>query len=102
MAKSLFGMLSILGRLFSAPNQTSSQSDIVITIRPHIVRSVEITPEDHLAHLAGTQQSGLTQSIEDVIFRAQAAEEQERPSIAQQPSTPPSGPIIEASIKSPQ
>jgi len=95
----VIGMLPILGRLFSAPNQTRSQSDIVITVTPHIIRSVEISPEDHLAHLAGTQQSGLTQSIEDVIFRAQAADEEERRSIAQQPSTLPSGQIIEASDK---
>jgi general secretion pathway protein D len=95
----VIGMLPILGRLFSAPSQTRSQSDIVITVTPHIIRSAEISPEDHLAHLAGTQQSGLTQSIEDVIFRAQAADEQERRSIAQQPPTTPSGPIMEASIK---
>ncbi len=95
----VIGMLPILGRLFSAPNQTRSQSDIVITVTPHIIRPVEITPEDHLAHLAGTQQSGLTQSIEDVIFRAQAADEQDRRSIAQQPPTTPSGPIIEATDK---
>jgi len=95
----VIGMLPILGRLFSAPNQTRGQSDIVITVTPHIIRPVEITPEDHLAHLAGKQQSGLTQSIEDVIFHAQAADEQERRSIAQRPSTQPSGSIIEASDK---
>jgi general secretion pathway protein D len=98
----VIGMLPILGRLFSAPNQTHSQSDIVITVTPHIIRSVEITAEDHLARLAGTQQSGLTQSIEEVIFRAQAADEHERRSIAEHPSTRPSSPITEASIKSPQ
>src|SRR5262245_9639718 len=95
----VIGMLPVLRRLVSAPNQTRGQSDIVITVTPHIIRPVDITPEDHLAHLAGTQQSGLTQSIEDVIFRAQAADEQERRSIAQRPLTPPSGSIIEASDK---
>ena len=95
----VIGMLPILGRLFSTPNQTSSQSDIVITVTPHIIRSVEISPEDRLAHLAGTQQSGLTQSIEDVIFHARAADEQARRSIAQRPPTPPNGQIIEASDK---
>jgi general secretion pathway protein D len=98
----VIGMLPVLGRLFSAPNQTSSQSDIVITVTPRITRTAEIKPEDHLAHLAGTQQSGLTQSTEDVIFHAQAADEQERRSIAQQPATPLGGPIIEASANRPR
>ncbi len=57
-----------------------------------------MTPEDHLAHLAGTQQTGLAQSIEDVIFRAQAADEQERRSIAQQPATAPGGAGTDAAV----
>src|SRR5215468_5110938 len=92
------GMVPILGRLFTAPRQTSDQSDIVITVTPHIIRPTEIKPEDHLARLAGTQQSGLTQSIEEVIFRAEAVEDQERRMISQQSSTPLAAPVVEASV----
>jgi general secretion pathway protein D len=91
------GMVPILGRLFTTPKQTSSQSDIVITVTPHIIRPAEIKAEDHLAKFAGTQQSGVTQSVEDVIFRAQAEEDQERRAVAQAPLTSPLGPVVEAS-----
>lgn len=93
------GMLPILGRLFSAPNQTSSQSDIVITVTPRIIRSAEIKPEDHLARISGTQHSGVTQSIENVIFRAQEEEDRERRNIARQPLTLPVVPVVETSAK---
>ncbi len=86
----VIGMVPILGRLFTTPKQTSSQSDIIITVTPHIIRSAEIKPEDYLARLSGTQQAGMTQSIEDVVFRAQAEEEQERREIAQRTSSLPS------------
>ena len=92
------GMIPIIGRLFTAPRQTSDQSDIVITVTPHIIRPTEIKPEDHLARLAGTQQFGLTQSIEEVIFRAEAVEDQERRMISQQSSTPLAAPVVEASV----
>ncbi len=94
----VIGMIPILGRLFSAPNQTRSQSDILITVTPRIIRPAEIKPEDHLARFAGTQQSGLTQSIEDVIFRAQAEEEQERRLISRRHSTPNNSPVVEPSV----
>ncbi|MEP7343237.1 MAG: secretin N-terminal domain-containing protein [Acidobacteriota bacterium] len=84
----VIGMVPILGRLFTTPKQTSSQSDIVITVTPHIIRSAEIKPEDHLARLSGTQQAGIGQSIEEVVFRAQAEEELERRAIAQNPVAP--------------
>jgi len=96
----VIGMVPILGRLFTTPKQTSSQSDIVITVTPHIIRSAEIKPEDHLARLSGTQQGGLTQSIEEVIFRAQAEDEQERRAIAQtmrRPDIP--GTALDAALK---
>src|SRR5262249_2727653 len=79
----VIGMLPLVGPLFTTPKQTRNQSDIVITVTPHIIRSAVIKPDDYLARLSGTQQSGVTQSIEDVIFRAQTEDEQERRAIAQ-------------------
>ncbi len=80
----VLGMVPILGRLFTAPRQESRQSDIIITVTPHIVRSQGINKEDHLAKYAGAQLSGPTPSVEDVVYRAQQEEEQERRLIAQQ------------------
>jgi general secretion pathway protein D len=93
------GMIPILGRLFTTPRQTNNQSDIVITVTPHIIRPAEIKPEDHYARFAGTQQSGVTQSIEDVIYRAEVEEDQERRLISQQPSTPLTATTAEASVE---
>ncbi|MCI0387482.1 MAG: hypothetical protein MOB07_01755 [Acidobacteria bacterium] len=92
------GLIPILGRLFTTPRQSSNQSDIIITVTPHIIRPAEIKPEDHLARFSGTQQSSLTQSIEEVIFRAEADEDQERRMISRQPSTPLTAPVVGASV----
>ncbi|MFN0087412.1 MAG: cohesin domain-containing protein [Blastocatellia bacterium] len=92
----VLGMVPILGRLFTTPRQTSSQSDIIITVTPHIVRSAGLKKEDYLARGAGGQQAGPSQSIEEVVNRAQVEEEGERRIIAQQmqpgvPLTTPAG-----------
>jgi hypothetical protein len=83
------GLVPILGRLFSAPRQENSQSDIVITVTPHIVRSQGIDVKDHLAVNAGQQLSGPNPTIESVVNRAQQEEEVERRLIAQSPQTTP-------------
>lgn len=55
--------------------------------------------EDHLAHYGGTQQSGLTPSIEDVIQRAQSEDERDhRLSAAAQPAPPSALPNATAQI----
>jgi general secretion pathway protein D len=83
------GLVPILGRLFSAPRQENRQSDIVITVTPHIVRSQGIDEKDHLAQFAGQQLSGPNPTIESVVNRAQQEEEVERRLIAQSPQTTP-------------
>src|SRR5262245_57895159 len=80
----VFGMLPLVGRLFATPRQETRQTDVIITVTPHIVRSAGITPNDFLAHVGPPQQGGMNQSIDDVINRAQVEEEQEQRLIAQQ------------------
>jgi general secretion pathway protein D len=84
-------MVPILGRFISTPNQTNSQSDIIITVTPHIIRSQGINKDDHLARYAGQTQAGPNQSVEEVVNRAQQQEEEERRLIAQgiPQTTPP-------------
>lgn len=45
----VLGMLPLIGRLFSTPRQESRQSDVIITVTPHIIRSAGITKDNHLA-----------------------------------------------------
>jgi general secretion pathway protein D len=80
----VFGMLPLVGRLFATPKQTSAQTDIIITVTPHIVRSAGITKDDYLAHVGPPQTGGMNQSIEDVINRAHVAEEEEQRMVAEQ------------------
>jgi len=93
------GMIPILGRLFTTPRQTNNQSDIVITVTPHIIRPAEIKPEDHYAKFTGTFQSGPTQTIEEVIYRAETEDDQERRLITRQSSTPLTAPVAETSAQ---
>jgi Bacterial type II and III secretion system protein/Cohesin domain len=101
----VLGMLPLVGRLFATPRQESRQTDVIITVTPHIVRSAGITPNDYLALTGPPQQGGMNQNIEDVINRAQIAEEQEQRLIAEQqaPVAPQSAPTSQpASFNSQQ
>jgi general secretion pathway protein D len=86
----VLGMLPILGRFFTAPKQTSDLRDIIITVTPHIIRSAALDQEDHLARQGGSQQSGLTQSVEEVVRRAQLEDERDRRLSAAAQPVPPS------------
>ncbi|HKX29940.1 MAG TPA: hypothetical protein VJ302_19780, partial [Blastocatellia bacterium] len=77
------GMIPLLGRLFSQPNQQDNQSDIIITVTPHLKRSQGLNQDDYLARIAGSRQSGPYPSIEEVLRQAQQEEEQERRLIGQ-------------------
>ncbi|MBO0799127.1 MAG: hypothetical protein J2P31_09925, partial [Blastocatellia bacterium] len=78
------GLLPLFGRLFSAPHQESNNTDIIITVTPHIVRSAGINVEDHLARDAGVTTAGPGPSVEEVVNRAQQDDEQDRRQVAQQ------------------
>jgi general secretion pathway protein D len=87
----VFGMLPLVGRLFATPRQETRQTDVIITVTPHIVRSAGITAKDYLALTGPPQQGGMNQSVEDVINRAQVEEEQEQRLIAQEAPAAPLG-----------
>lgn len=82
------GLVPILGRFFSTPRDSSRETDLVITVTPHIIRAPEIKQEDHLAQVAGPMQGGLPRSLEDVLQAVKEDEEQERRMIAKQGQTP--------------
>ena len=106
----ILGMLPLIGRLFTTPSQKADQSDIVITVTPHIIRSAEITKEDNLAILGGVQPqggqgAGINPSVEEVLLRAQLEEENERRLVAMQTAVPtqqaPTSPLMGAAPTSP-
>lgn len=82
------GLVPILGRFFTTPKQSSQESDLVITVTPHITRAPQIDSSDHLAQLSGPMQGGMLRSIEDVIEQIQEDEAQEKRMIAQRLGPP--------------
>ncbi|HEX8338649.1 MAG TPA: secretin N-terminal domain-containing protein [Pyrinomonadaceae bacterium] len=63
----LVGLIPILGRLFTAPRRDNSNSDIVITMTPRVLRAPEITPQDLEPKDTGTMQTPQSPSLEALI-----------------------------------
>lgn len=79
----IIGLIPILGRFFSTPNTTDTQSDIVITVTPHILRSADITKYDHLTHDVGPESNPRRQlTIEQILYIADHAGSDQQPNIA--------------------
>ena len=87
----VIGMIPILGRFITTPNETTSMSDIVITVTPHIIRAPQIERKDHLAKESGTG-LGNAISVEQVLMRAQDDDDQDRRIIAGGQPTPAAAP----------
>jgi general secretion pathway protein D len=65
------GLIPILGRFFATPDTKNTQSDVIITVTPHILRRADITEQDHLARWAGDQQNSSNQlKIEQILYLA--------------------------------
>ena len=82
------GMIPVLGRFLSTPKESSRETDLVITVTPHIIRAAEINVEDHLAQVTGPMTGGLSRSLEEVLQAVKEDEEQERRLIAKQAAPP--------------
>ena len=74
----VIGMVPILGRLFSTPQEESSLSDIIITVTPHVVRSSTIRPQDYRARMGGSFLTGVNASIDELLRRVEEEEMQNR------------------------
>jgi general secretion pathway protein D len=73
----LLGLIPILGRFFATPETNNTQSDVVITVTPHILRRADIQEKDHLAYASGTQSDPSTQlSLETILNLADAIDAQ--------------------------
>jgi general secretion pathway protein D len=89
----LIGLIPILGRFFATPSIDSKQSDVVITVTPHILRRADIREEDHLARWAGDAQSSTNQlKIEQILYLADLQESQDSPVAAA--GTEPGQPLV--------
>ncbi|HKV40987.1 MAG TPA: secretin N-terminal domain-containing protein [Blastocatellia bacterium] len=68
----LIGLVPILGRFFSTPNTTNTQSDVVMTVTPHILRNADITREDRLTRDVGPEQPTPKRqlTIEEILYLA--------------------------------
>jgi general secretion pathway protein D len=92
----LVGLIPILGRFFATPQTTNKQSDVVITVTPHILRRADITEEDHLARAAGDFQSSNNQlRIAQILYLADLEDQQQNQVASTEPPAAPVKPVIE-------
>ncbi|HEV7857878.1 MAG TPA: secretin N-terminal domain-containing protein [Pyrinomonadaceae bacterium] len=71
----LLGLVPVLGRLFSTPTQNDFQTDIVITVTPHVMRAPAITPRDLGPHPSGSQQMPISGSLEAMMRESEQADQ---------------------------
>lgn len=92
----LIGLIPILGRFFSTPSTTNRQSDVIITVTPHILRRADIREEDHLAKSSGDGQNPTNQlKIEQILYMADIQDaEQNQVATGAAPANP-TAPVVE-------
>lgn len=66
----LLGLIPILGRFFTAPEDRNRQVDIVIAVTPRVLRAPAVTPDDELMRASGTLQTPTSGSVQAVLEEA--------------------------------
>jgi len=66
----LLGLIPVLGRLFSTPTRNDSNSDIVITMTPRVLRAPTVEPGDIDQRPSGTLQTPVSESLEAMVVQA--------------------------------
>ncbi|MEK6288487.1 MAG: secretin N-terminal domain-containing protein [Acidobacteriota bacterium] len=106
------GLIPILGRFFATPDTRSTQSDVIITVTPHILRRADITEKDHYARAAGDVNSSSNQlKIEQILYLADQEDAQPNqvaenpapaaPETKPQPVSAPPPPVVNTRSDSP-
>ncbi|HEY0324029.1 MAG TPA: secretin N-terminal domain-containing protein [Pyrinomonadaceae bacterium] len=67
----ILGLIPILGRFFTAPQDRNSQTDIVIAVTPRVLRAPAVTPDDELMRPSGTLQTPTSGSVQAVLEDAE-------------------------------
>ncbi|HEY6333136.1 MAG TPA: secretin N-terminal domain-containing protein [Blastocatellia bacterium] len=64
--------IPVLGRLFATPNTSSTDSYVVITLTPHILRKADIVDDDRQTRDAGPEsnQGKRLLTLEEILYRA--------------------------------
>ncbi len=102
----LIGLIPILGRFFATPGTTNRQSDVIITVTPHILRRADIREEDHLAKASGDGINPNNQlKIDQILYMAdiQDAEQNQvaAASGAPAPPVPENKPVVQPPVAQP-
>lgn len=71
----LLGLIPVIGRLFSTPRRDNDQSDIVITVTPHVLRAPDVTPRDQELRPGGSLQAPATETLEAMVRDADREEQ---------------------------
>jgi general secretion pathway protein D len=101
----LLGLIPVLGRLFTAPQDRNTHTDIVIAVTPRVLRAPAVTPEDEEMRYSGTLQTPTSSSVQTVIEEAEredqlaAARRAQNQALAQKSVQPqPSQPMQEVQV----
>jgi general secretion pathway protein D len=103
----LLGLIPILGRFFSAPQDRNSSTDIVIAVTPRVLRAPAVTPDDELMRASGTLQTPTSGSVQAVLEEAEREDQlalarRARNSAVAQNQAPQSAPQTQAQAAQPQ
>ncbi len=82
--------IPLLGRLFARNHDETTQTDIVMTLTPHVVRRTEISDEDLRSFLVGGESSPFVFDVPPTVAPAQPATRPAEPPRVE-PIRPPSG-----------
>lgn len=67
----LLGLIPILGRFFTAPQDRNNTTDIVIAVTPRVLRAPAVTPDDEMMRPSGTLQTPTSGSVQAVLEEAE-------------------------------